>query len=287
MELIKTINDMKVLSKAYSIEEETIGYVPTMGALHEGHLSLVDIAKKYSDKVILSIFVNPIQFSPKEDFKKYPRTLEGDLELSKIRGVDVVFYPSVDEMYPEGFKTDVQLKGISSKLCGKFRPNHFNGVTTVVLKLFNIINPKIAIFGEKDFQQLVITRKLVQDLNLDVEIVAAPIVRDSDGLAMSSRNIYLAPEERKSALSIFKSLKEAQDLVRNGLIDSSTILKRVRCIIENEPICNVQYASICSNETLDEIYTVNGSCRLAVAVLCGKTRLIDNIQLDPNEKTDR
>lgn len=285
MELIKTIREMKNISCLWRKEGLKIGFVPTMGALHKGHLSLVEISKKNSDKTVFSIFVNPSQFGPNEDFNKYPRNLEKDLELAKMGGVDVVFSPEGEEIYPRNFRTGIEIKGLSSKLCGQFRPGHFNGAAIVVLKLFNIISPDVAIFGEKDFQQLAIIKRMVHDLNLDIEIIPAPTVRESDGLALSSRNIYLSSDERKSALSIFRGLEKAQELVRGGERISDPILKNVRNIIESTPHCRIQYVAICSDEALDEISIINAPCCLVVAVFCGNTRLIDNIELDPNEKT--
>ena len=207
------------------------------------------------------------------------------MELAKSAGADLVFNPEVEEIYPVDFRSDIEISGLSSKLCGRFRPGHFRGVATVVLKFFNIIKPDTAIFGEKDFQQLIIIKRMVHDLNLDIEIIPAPTIREDDGLALSSRNIYLSTDERKSAVLVFKALKVAQELVRKGEKRSGLILKNVRNIIEAAPYCRVQYVTICSNETLDEISVVNDSCRLVVAVFCGNTRLIDNIELDPNEKT--
>lgn len=285
MKLIRTIKEMKIASSEYRSSGEKIGFVPTMGALHEGHLSLIDRSKEITDKTILSIFVNPKQFGANEDFKKYPRYLEKDLECAKGRGVDVVFSPTEDEIYTNDFKARIKMSDLSDRLCGNFRPGHFDGVATIVLKLFNITNPDFAFFGEKDFQQCVIIKRMVKELNIDIEIVTIPSIRACDGLALSSRNVYLSVEERKAASLIYQSLKEAQRLVMVER-SSEVILKNVSKIIESTPFCNVQYASICTNDTLENVVVVNKKCRLILAVMCGKTRLIDNIELDPNEKTD-
>lgn len=250
-----------------------------MGYLHDGHISLVKEAKKRNDIVVVSIFVNPAQFGPKEDLKKYPRDLKRDLKLLSKCNVDAVFYPSANEMYPDGYKTDIEVKGLSDKLCGASRPGHFRGVTTVVAKLFNIVMPDTAYFGEKDFQQLVIIRKMVKDLNMGVKIISMPTIREKDGLAMSSRNSYLSKEEREKALVIYRSLKLAKALVRSGVTDSSRIRSAMLKMMRTAGISRVDYISICDPETLEEKKKINGKTLIAAAVHIGKTRLIDNVVL--------
>lgn len=273
---------MKKISNWWREDGLTIGFVPTMGALHEGHLSLVNTAKENSDRVIMSIFVNPTQFGPNEDFKNYPRTSEVDTELAINAGVDILFCPQVVEIYPLGFQTSVSVSEISTGLCGEFRPGHFQGVATVVLKLFNIVNPNVAVFGEKDFQQLSVIKKMARDLNLDVNVIGSPTIRESDGLAKSSRNKYLSKEERGAATIIFRALSKAEVMVKNGETNAERILTEVRELVESEPLCRLQYATICSNDTLKELDIISEPCRIAIALFCGKTRLIDNLELDPN-----
>ena len=253
-----------------------VGFVPTMGYLHEGHLSLIRRARSENDVVVVSIFVNPTQFGPNEDFDRYPRDLRRDEELCKREGVDFIFYPSVEEMYPEGFSTFVEVEKLTENLCGKSRPGHFRGVATVVTKLLNIVHPTRAYFGEKDFQQLQVIKRLVRDLNIPVEIVGCPIVREEDGLAMSSRNVYLNKEERKSALSLYQGLRLAKELFERGERNPSVIRKKVEEFILSHPKTKIDYVEIVSPEDLKPVKEVKEGDVIALAVFVGKTRLIDN-----------
>jgi len=256
-----------------------LGLVPTMGFLHKGHLRLIQNAKEYSDRVIVSIFVNPTQFSVGEDYNKYPRDEERDLELLEEEGVDAVFIPEPLEMYPEGYETYVVIEELSKKYCGRSRPTHFRGVTTVVLKLFNIIQPDVAIFGEKDYQQLIIIKRMTKDLNLPITIIFSPIVREEDGVAMSSRNKYLNPEERKEATVLYESMKEAQQLVDNGITDVDALKKEMIKIIEGRNHPRVEYIEFVEPETLKRVKKVGASNRILMAVHIGRTRLIDNMKI--------
>ncbi|WP_028841281.1 pantoate--beta-alanine ligase [Thermodesulfobacterium hveragerdense] len=281
MEVIKTIPEMKAKVKELKSRGYKIGFVPTMGYLHEGHLSLVRKAKSLADKVVVSIFVNPLQFGPKEDFREYPRDLERDLSLLEKEEVDVVFVPSAEEMYPSDYQTYVEVVNLTDKLCGAFRPGHFKGVTTVVLKLFNIIQPDIAVFGEKDYQQLLVIKQMVKDLNLDIEIVGSPTVREPDGLAMSSRNIYLSPKERESALSLNRALELAERLVKEGEKNPEKIKKTLFEFLRMHPYLIVQYIEIVDPETLDPIEVIEKPVVCAIAAYVGKARLIDNKLIEP------
>jgi len=276
MEVIESISEMKNLVKEWKRQGLSIGFVPTMGYLHEGHLALVRRAKELSDRVVVSIFVNPIQFAPGEDYQSYPRDLERDKALLENEGVDVLFSPRVEEMYPPGFQTYVEVKELSSGLCGRYRPGHFVGVATVVLKLFNIVQPDIAVFGEKDYQQLKVIQRMVQDLNLDVKIIPHPTVREEDGLAMSSRNTYLSPEERKSAIALYKALNLAEELVNQGERRVATLREKLKEFIESFPYTKVQYIEFVHLETLKEVERVDEPTLLALAVFVGEARLIDN-----------
>lgn len=255
---------------------KTIGFVPTMGALHEGHLALVQKAKELSDRVVVSIFVNQLQFGPQEDFSTYPRDLERDLALVKKEGAHVVFSPNHEDMYPEEMLTKVNVSCITEKLCGAGRPGHFEGVTTVVAKLFNIINPQIAVFGRKDLQQLAVIRRMVHDLNWNIEIIGHPIVRESDGLAMSSRNTYLNSWERKLALSLNRSIKFARQMVVEGEEVAAKVISEVRQFLENEGLSRIEYVSIVDQYTMAEKNVLDHDSIIALAVFVGKTRLIDN-----------
>ena len=259
----------------------TIALVPTMGFFHEGHLSLIRKGRMLADELVVSIFVNPIQFGPHEDLNRYPRDFERDLSLAKEEKVDVIFAPAKDELYPDGFQTNVALERLSRRLCGVTRANHFTGVATVISKFFNIIQPNIAVFGRKDYQQLLLIRQMVRDLNYDVDIVEAPTLRDPDGLAMSSRNIYLNPEQRKAALSLYQSLEKAASDVKAGVHDADTIISRAKEQIAIHPEITVEYISVCHPDTLEEIKTISGPALMALAAMVGKTRLIDNIMLIP------
>ena len=270
---------MQDRSEALRLARHTISLVPTMGYLHEGHLELMRVGKKHSDKLIISIFVNPSQFGPNEDLDQYPRDTAGDLEKAREVGVDVVFLPSAQEMYPEGFQTNVQVKGITEQLCGISRPGHFEGVTTVVAKLFNITKPHMAVFGQKDFQQLTVISQMVMDLNMDIQIVGVPTVRDPDGLATSSRNKFLNQEERISALSLKKSLDLAVEMFRGGERDAGVIQKAIESLILSHPHTEIDYVTLCNPVTLKDIETITDEALLALAVRVGTTRLIDNCVL--------
>jgi len=276
---MKLISSPAKISDALKIirkKGKRIALVPTMGALHEGHLSLIRKARKNCDIVVVSIFVNPAQFAPQEDVKRYPRPLKKDLALCRKEKVDFVFYPSSDQMYPEGFSTCVFVERLSDVLCGKSRPGHFRGVAIVVTKLFNIIQPDIAYFGQKDAQQVVIIKKLVEDLNLPVKIRVLPIVREKDGLALSSRNIYLNAKDRDEATVLAKSLNLAKFLINSGLRDSKRIIQRMRELIEKKKSAKIDYIKIVDCNSLMPVQKICGNCLITMAVNIGKTRLIDN-----------
>lgn len=269
---------MRDTSRTLLKHGKTIGFVPTMGVLHEGHLSLVRRARQENDITVVSIFVNPIQFGPSEDFEKYPRDLEGDTEKLDKEKVDIIFIPEISSMYPERFLTNVEVGKISERLCGAFRPGHFRGVATVVAKLLNIVKPTRTYFGQKDYQQSIIIRQLVRDLDMDVDIVVCPTVREPDGLAMSSRNAYLDRAQREAATVIYRSLREASELIRSGIIDGEYIKNFLRDRLLKEPtVSRIDYAGVYKPETLDELSTIEGNALLAVAVRIGSTRLIDNM----------
>lgn len=253
-----------------------IALVPTMGYLHEGHLSLVRKAKELGHVAVVSIFVNPIQFGPQEDLAKYPRDFDRDAALLEKEKTDIIFYPDADEMYPGAFSTYVEVKKLEDHLCGKSRAGHFVGVATVVAKLFNIVKPHFAVFGQKDYQQLIIIEKMVKDLNMDIDIIGHPTVREQDGLAMSSRNTYLSPEERQKALLISRSLKKVEELFREGERNTATLKKEVEGILHQKEGINIEYVNLCDTDTLEELDTIRIKAVLAVACRIGKTRLIDN-----------
>jgi pantoate--beta-alanine ligase len=276
MKVIKTISEMKTFRKALP---EPVGLVPTMGYLHEGHISLVRQAKKDNASVVVSVFVNPTQFGPGEDFETYPRDLEGDIELLEEEGVDAVFAPEADEMYPANFSSRVEVTGITQKLEGNCRPGHFRGVTTVVNKLFNIVRPDRAYFGQKDAQQAAVIKKMVADLNMNLEVITCPIVREVDGLAMSSRNIYLNPRERQASTVLYRSLMLAQGLYAQGERDAEIIRKEMVRLIKTEELARIDYVSIADPATLDELGEITGKALVSMAVKFGKTRLIDNVVL--------
>ncbi len=278
MEIIRIPTIMRQTSQEHLKKGKTIGFVPTMGALHEGHLSLVRRAKQENDITTVSIFVNPIQFGPSEDFERYPRDREGDLEKLQKEKTDVTFIPEISSMYPERFLTHIEVNEISGRLCGAFRPNHFRGVATVVTKLLNIVKPTRVYFGQKDFQQSVIIKQLVRDLDIGVDVVVCPTVREQDGLAMSSRNAYLSEEQRKAATVIYECLKEASDLVKSGIVDGIFIKGFMQERILNVPgISSVDYAGVYNPETMVEMSEINGDILLAIALKIGNTRLIDNM----------
>jgi pantoate--beta-alanine ligase len=276
MEIIERVKVMRDWSATQRRDQRRIVLVPTMGFLHEAHLRLVRDGKRRGDRVVVSIFVNPTQFSPDEDFGVYPRDFERDRRLLEEENVDVLFHPSTEEMYPGGYQTYVEMDRLSRFLCGGHRPGHFRGVATVVAKLFNIVRPQVAIFGEKDYQQLQLIKRLVEDLNFDVDIVGHPIVREADGLAMSSRNAYLTPEGRRAALCLSRSLRRAACMVERGVTRARVITEVVRAEIEAESLARVEYVTLADAVTLDGIDELCDKALLALAVYIGKTRLIDN-----------
>ena len=262
---------------------KTVVLVPTMGYFHEGHLTLMREGRKHGDALIVSIFVNPKQFGPAEDLQRYPRDLERDVTLAESVGVDVVFAPEAGAMYEEGFQTHVDLELLPGHLCGPSRPGHFRGVATVVAKLFNIIRPHVAIFGEKDYQQLAVIRRMVRDLNFGIRIVGVPTVREPDGLAMSSRNTYLSEEERHAALSLFASLQRAQQAVTAGEREAGTLIRLTSEFITSHPYTKIDYVAVCDPDTLEDVNRIDKPALMALAVWAGGTRLIDNAILKPIE----
>ena len=279
MELLETARAMRGASRAKRQGAKRLGLVPTMGALHEGHLSLVRTAKAKSDAVAVSIFVNPTQFGPNEDFGKYPRTFEHDCELLKKEGVDLLFAPSPEEMYPSGASTWVNVEGLSDKLCGRSRPGHFRGVATVVSQLFHIVEPDLALFGQKDAAQLAIIRRMVRDLHMPVEIVTCPIIREPDGLAMSSRNAYLGPQQRKSALVLYRSLERAREMFARGTRDTAELIAAAKEIFGEEPSVRLDYFEVVDPDNLDPLTLIDQPALVGVAAFVEATRLIDNIIL--------
>jgi pantoate--beta-alanine ligase len=277
MKTIEDISRMSTSSRICRKEGRSIGFVPTMGALHEGHLSLARAAKKHVDVVVMSIFVNPIQFGPSEDLEKYPRDLAHDEELARSAGVDILFRPSASQMYPDGFSTYVNVEKLSDGMCGAARPGHFKGVTTVVLKLFSIVKPDIAYFGQKDAQQAAIVRKMAKDLSLDIDIKVLPTVREKDGLAMSSRNTYLSEGERKDAAVLYQALKKAEGLISGGEKDPLKIKAAMEAVIGSRPAAKIEYISLVDPKDLADLKVISGETLVALAACVGKTRLIDNI----------
>jgi pantoate--beta-alanine ligase len=279
MKIIASAKEMTSLSKEVRRSGRTVGFVPTMGALHQGHLSLVRAAREKTDIVVTSIFVNPTQFGPAEDFSKYPRTFEKDSAMLAAEKTDYIFSPSVEEMYPKDATTWVDVEELSGKLDGRSRPGHFRGVTTVVSKLFNIVQPDMAFFGQKDAAQVAVIRKMVRDLNLDVEIVVCPIVRENDGLAMSSRNAYLNPEQRKQALVLSRALQQVEKRVAQGETSAERLIAVGKQIMAEQPSVRLDYFEIVNPDTLDPVADVNQGALVAVAAFVGTTRLIDNLLL--------
>ena len=279
MKIIGTVENLRKELTPLRKFGKTISLVPTMGYFHEGHLSLMDIARKNSDIVVVSLFVNPIQFSPNEDIERYPRDFERDEQLAEERGVDIIFYPDVKEMYPEPFYTYVSTEELSRVLCGASRPIHFRGVTTIVAKLFNIVQPDIAVFGQKDAQQAIIIKQMIKDLNFPIKIIIAPIIREKDGLAMSSRNRYLSSEEREQAPTICKALTRAHEEVRLGNKNTKEIEDLIREIISSADLARIEYIGIIDDSTLKNVESIEDGTFAAVAVLFGRTRLIDNVYL--------
>ena len=276
MIVIETIPDMAYLRNNL---KEPVGFVPTMGFLHAGHMSLVRKARAENKTVVVSIYVNPTQFGPKEDLSKYPRDLPRDLAMLEKEGADVVFFPADKEMYPAGYDTWVTVDNLTKPLEGDYRPTHFRGVTTVVAKLFNIVHPTNAYFGQKDAQQVLVVKKMAADLNMNLKVIVCPTIREPDGLAMSSRNVYLNPEQRKAAPVLNKSLLLAKELFIGGQRDAAVILKQMTSLIQKEPLANIDYVSISDTETLAELKTISKSALVSMAVRFGNTRLIDNIIL--------
>lgn len=274
--VIKTVNEVKTQVKEWKSQGLSIGFVPTMGYLHEGHQSLIKKAVEENDRVVVSVFVNPIQFAPNEDLATYPRDIERDTQLCEKTGADLVFNPAPEQMYPAGFSTHINMENLTKELCGKTRPTHFGGVCTVVGKLFNIVQPDKAYFGQKDAQQLAIIKQMVRDLNFNLEIVGCPIVREADGLAKSSRNTYLSAEERQSALVLSKSIELGKSLVQGGERDSKKIVKAMTDLIAKEPLAKIDYVSVVNALTIEPIERLEGEVLVAIAVYIGKTRLIDN-----------
>lgn len=276
MKLIDSVATMQQWSLAHKAAGKTIAFVPTMGYLHPGHVSLLEAARKTADLLVLSIFVNPTQFGAGEDFETYPKDMSSDMQRAEEAGVDVVFAPSAAQMYPKGYNSWVDVAGLTEVLCGASRPGHFRGVTTVVSKLFNIVAPAVAYFGNKDFQQLAVIRRMVIDLNLPVDIVGLPIIREADGLAMSSRNSYLAKEERQQALCLSKAIAQARRLASSGELRVAEILHQLRISMESNPLAKIDYLKICHQDSLQEQTQVDENSVLLLAVFIGRTRLIDN-----------
>jgi pantoate--beta-alanine ligase len=268
---------MQRIARNLRQQGKSIGFVPTMGALHNGHLSLIKQARKENDIVIVSIFVNPTQFAPNDDFRRYPRNLKADVLSCKEEGVEFIFYPDAKQIYPKGYKTYVLVEKLSDVLCGKFRPGHFKGVATIVTKLFNIIQPDIAYFGQKDAQQAIIIQRMRKDLNIPVKIRVMPIIREQDDLALSSRNRYLTPKQREDAIVLWEALKKAKTMIKQGVIDSAGISHAMRRIIRRKKRARIQYIEIVDLDELNPVKRIQGRVLIALAVLIGKTRLIDNI----------
>jgi pantoate--beta-alanine ligase len=277
MELIRKTSEMQAISDRLRSEGKRIGFVPTMGYLHEGHLSLVRKARALSDIVVVSIFVNPTQFGPGEDFERYPRDEEGDSLKLEVEGVDFLFIPEAGKVYPQGYQTYVEVAEVSRGLCGDFRPGHFRGVATVVAKLFNIVKPHVAVFGEKDYQQLLVIKRMVEDLNFDIEIIPGVLVREQDGIAMSSRNAYLSPDNRKKATILFRSLMKGKASFESGENQASILCRTVKDSLESVSGISVQYVEVRDAGTLEKIEVIHRPAVIALAAIVGGVRLIDNI----------
>ena len=276
MQISTTINEVRAQIKSWKKEGYTIGFVPTMGYLHEGHASLMKKAKEECDKVVASIFVNPMQFGANEDLDSYPRDLQTDAKLCESIGVDLIFHPDVEEMYEKGFCSFVDMNGLTKELCGKSRPIHFRGVCTVVCKLFNIVTPDKAFFGQKDAQQLSVIRRMVKDLNMDIQIVGCPIIREKDGLAKSSRNTYLSEKERSAALILSRTIRLGEKMVKDGETDANKLITAMKENITKEPLAKIDYVEAVSLDTIEKVDKIEGEVLVAMAVYIGKTRLIDN-----------
>lgn len=276
MKIIRSPDEMRATANRLRERGLVIGFVPTMGYLHEGHASLLRAARLQSDAVVLSIFVNPTQFAPNEDLDKYPRDMERDEKIARQEGADYIFYPEASTMYGPGFQTYVNVEELTRSHCGRARPTHFRGVATVCTKLFNVVLPHRAFFGQKDYQQCAVMKRMVKDLNMNLEIAVLPTVREADGLAMSSRNVYLSPEERKQAVCLRESLEIAKDMVKKGEADAPRIVSAMRGHIESRPLARIDYVSVADTESLAELETITKEAVALVAVYFGKTRLIDN-----------
>jgi pantoate--beta-alanine ligase len=283
LEIIRTVEWMKQVSRQARLEGRVPGFVPTMGALHEGHMSLVRAAMADCRPVIASIFVNPTQFGPDEDLQKYPRTLESDREKLEAAGVDFLFVPDAEEMYPRGFHTWVNVEGLSERLEGRVRPGHFRGVTTVVLKLLEIVQPQKAFFGRKDAQQALLIRQMSRDLHLDAEIIVCPIVREADGLAMSSRNAYLQPEERRASTVLYRALDGARKAISRGERDALRLTAAMREVLRAERLAEIEYVELVDAETLEPVTRLRGVCSALLAARIGTTRLIDNLLIEERD----
>ena len=276
MSVIKTVAELEAWFRRNDRRNKALGFVPTMGYLHEGHLSLIKAAKAQNDLVVVSVFVNPIQFGPNEDLESYPRDLEADAKLCEATGADIIFNPEPEEMYADGFVSFINMTGLPNALCGLTRPIHFKGVCTVVGKLFNIVTPDRAYFGQKDAQQLAIIMRMVKDLNFDIEIVGCPIIREADGLAKSSRNIYLTTEERKAAVVLSKAVKLGQQMIADGEREAAKIVGAMKELISAEPLATIDYVEMVNMDTMQSIEKAEGHVLCAMAVKFGKARLIDN-----------
>jgi len=287
MKIIRKISEMQQYAETLRQQRKTIGFVPTMGFLHEGHLSLMRLARPRCDTLVVSIFVNPTQFGPNEDLDKYPRDFRRDEELCRQEKVDVIFYPTAEEMYPQPYRTFVNVEKLTETMCGASRPGHFRGVATVVAKLFNIVKPHLAVFGQKDYQQAQVIRQMVHDLNFDVEILTGPIVREPDGLAMSSRNKYLSAAQRKDALVLRQSLQLAQTIIRQGERNPAVLRERMEELIESVPTSRIDYIAIVDPETLEDVAAIGERTLIALSVFIGQTRLIDNmvVELTPTSSS--
>jgi pantoate--beta-alanine ligase len=281
MRIIRDVREMQAASRAARMQGLAIGFVPTMGALHEGHLSLVRRARSVANLVVVSIFVNPLQFGPAEDFTQYPRTLEADCARLEAEGVEIVFAPSTEQMYPAGATTVVYVEGLSEKLDGRSRSGHFRGVSTVVAKLFHIVQPDYAVFGQKDAAQVAVLRRMVRDLNMDVELIVAPIVREADGLALSSRNVYLTAEQRRQALVLHRALQQVEARANSGTRSAEKLRSAALAVLATEPAAKLDYLEIVDPDTLDPLGDVAHGALVAVAASFGSTRLVDNLLLPP------
>ncbi len=280
MKIVSTIEDIRREVAGARLQGKSIGFVPTMGCLHEGHLSLIRKSKSENSYVVVSIFVNPTQFGVGEDYETYPRNMAQDAKLCEVAGADIVFNPTAEQMYPYNFKTSVVVTGLTDGLCGASRPGHFNGVATVVTKLFNIVKPDRAYFGQKDAQQVAVIQQLTRDLNMEVQVIPCAIIRESDGLAMSSRNIYLNCEERNAALILSRSLLQAKELLAEGMTCPSKLRQSIVGFIEEKPLASIDYVEIVNAISLEPVSILKGDILVAIAVKIGKTRLIDNIRLE-------